>query len=110
MTTELKLKQIPFDVQIPNLDGDGIAQTIRIEVTAYADPESGEDILTPESLELIERTQARHMGVMAAARNQGAIAFRGSAFSRRKTCPSYCRSAARATPAGNPAGRGLHVL
>jgi len=56
------LKTIPFDVHIPNLDGDGIAQTIRIEVTAFTDPDSGEDILTPESLELIEKIQARHMG------------------------------------------------
>jgi DNA-binding transcriptional regulator YiaG len=59
------LKTIPFDVQIPNFDGDGIAETITIEVQAYVDPESGEDILTPESLELIETTQARHMGLMS---------------------------------------------
>jgi DNA-binding transcriptional regulator YiaG len=60
------LKKIPFDVHIPNLDGDGIAQTIHIEVTAFTDPDSGEDILTPESLELIEKIQARHMGLMSA--------------------------------------------
>ncbi|MEI6077886.1 MAG: helix-turn-helix domain-containing protein [Verrucomicrobiota bacterium] len=67
MTTEnQKLKQIPFAVHIPNLDGDGIAQTVTIEVTAYADPETGEDILTPESLDLIEKTQARHLGLISA--------------------------------------------
>ena len=67
MKQEVKvLKKIPFDVQIPNLDGDGIAQTIRIEVEASTDPESGEEILTPESIDLIEKTQARHMGLMAA--------------------------------------------
>ena len=60
------LKRIPFDVYIPNLDGDGIAETIQIEVQAYTDPETGEDVLTPESLELIEKTQARHMGLMSA--------------------------------------------
>jgi DNA-binding transcriptional regulator YiaG len=59
-----KLKTITFDVHIPNLDGDGIAETIPIEVQAYTDPETGEDILTPESLELVEKTQARHMGLM----------------------------------------------
>ena len=68
MKTDTKtLKKVPFDVHIPNLDGDGIAQTIRIEVEAYTDPASGEDILTPESLVLIEKTQARHMGLMSAS-------------------------------------------
>lgn len=60
------LKKIPFDIVIPNLDGDGIAETIQIDVEAYIDPETGEDVLTPESLEMIERTQARHMGLMTA--------------------------------------------
>jgi DNA-binding transcriptional regulator YiaG len=67
MTTEkMKLKTIPFDVPIPNLDGDAIASTVRIEVQAFTDPGTGEDVLTPESIELIEKTQARHMGLMAA--------------------------------------------
>ena len=59
------LKTIPFNVQIPNLDGDAIAETIPIEVQAYTDPETGEEVLTPESLELIEKTQARHMGLIS---------------------------------------------
>jgi len=59
------LKTIPFDVQIPNFDGDGIAETIRIEVQAYTDEETGEDVLTPEAVELIETTQARHMGLLS---------------------------------------------
>ena len=67
MKQEVKvLKKITFDVPIPNMDGDGIAQTIQIEVETYTDPASGEDILTPESMELIEKTQARHMGLMSA--------------------------------------------
>jgi DNA-binding transcriptional regulator YiaG len=67
MTTDrMKLKTIPFDVHIPNLDGDGTAEIIKIEVQAYTDPETGEDVLAPESMELIEKTQARHMGLMAA--------------------------------------------
>lgn len=60
------LKTVSFDVHIPNLDGDGIAETIPIDVEVYTDPETEEDILTPESLELIEKTQARHMGLMSA--------------------------------------------
>jgi DNA-binding transcriptional regulator YiaG len=58
-------KKVPFQVQIPNLDGDGIAERVPIEVEVYADPETGEDVLTLESLALVERTQARHMGLMS---------------------------------------------
>jgi DNA-binding transcriptional regulator YiaG len=61
----MKSKNIPFDVVIPNLEGDGIAEKIRITVQAYTDPETGEDVLTPASMELIEKTQARHMGLLA---------------------------------------------
>ena len=61
-TTDLKMR--PFDVHIPNLDGDGIAETIRIEVPVRVDAESGEEILTPDAHELIEKTKARRMGLM----------------------------------------------
>lgn len=63
---QMKLKTIPFNVHIPNLDGDGIAYTVPIDVEAYTDPETGEDVLTPESMEEIEKVQARHMGLMSA--------------------------------------------
>ena len=63
---QMKLKKILFNVHIPNLDGDGIAYTVPIEVQACTDSETGEDVLTPESMELIEKTQARHMGLMSA--------------------------------------------
>jgi DNA-binding transcriptional regulator YiaG len=67
MTKEkMMLKKIPFDVHVPNFDGDGIAYTVTIEVQAYTDPETGVDLLTPESGQLIEKTQARHMGLMSA--------------------------------------------
>ncbi len=59
-------KTVPFDVQIPNLEGDGVAETISIDVQVYLDAETGEEVLTPESLQLIEKTQARHMGLISA--------------------------------------------
>jgi DNA-binding transcriptional regulator YiaG len=59
-------KKVTFQVQIPNLDGDGIADSVPIEVQVYADPETGEEVLTQESLELIEKTQARYMGLLSA--------------------------------------------
>ena len=64
MKTITDLKMRPFDVHVPNLDGDGIAETIRIEVPVRVDAESGEEILTPDAHELIEKTKARRMGLM----------------------------------------------
>jgi len=66
MNTTNDLKMRPFDVQIPNLDGDGIAETIRIDVPVHIDPQSGEEILTAAAHELIEKTKARRMGLMLA--------------------------------------------
>jgi DNA-binding transcriptional regulator YiaG len=59
-----KLETVRFDVHIPNLEGDAVAEIIPIEVQVYLDSESGEKVLTSESLELIETTQARRMGLM----------------------------------------------
>jgi len=58
-------KTITFPVQIPNLDGDGIAETVSVDVQVYLDPETGEEVLTQESLDLVEKTQARHMGLLS---------------------------------------------
>lgn len=59
-----KLRTTSFLVQIPNLDGDGIAETVPVEVQCFTDPETGMEVLTPESLELIDRTKARRMGLI----------------------------------------------
>ena len=64
MNTTTDLKMRPFDVHIPNLDGDAIVETVRIQVPVRIDPESGEEILTPEAYQLIEKTKARRMGLM----------------------------------------------
>ena len=63
MTTDMKM--VPFDVHIPNLDGDAIAETVRIEVPVRTDPKSGEEILTPEAHELIAKAKLRLMGLMS---------------------------------------------
>lgn len=65
MNTKTNLEMRPFDVRIPNLEGDGIAETIRIQVPVWIDLQSGEELLTPEALELIEKTKARRMGLMS---------------------------------------------
>jgi DNA-binding transcriptional regulator YiaG len=54
---------IDFDVQIPNLEGDGIAEVHTIKVPARKST-GGKWILTSEALERIEQTQARYMGLM----------------------------------------------
>lgn len=59
-----ELRTTSFLVQIPNLDGDGIAETVSVEVQCFTDPETGAEVLTPESLELIDRTKARRMGLI----------------------------------------------
>jgi DNA-binding transcriptional regulator YiaG len=60
--TTLKTQQL--NVHIPNLEGDGIAEIVPVDVQTYFDPDLGEDVLTPESLELIDRVKARRMGLL----------------------------------------------
>lgn len=57
---------IEFPVHIPNLEGDGIAETRTIKVPARKS-KSGDWILTGEALERIEQVQARYMGLMTPA-------------------------------------------
>lgn len=54
-----------FEVLIPTIDGTGIADRITIEVPITRDPETGEELLTPEAHEKIEQTQARYMGLLS---------------------------------------------
>ncbi len=54
---------IQYPVRIPNLEGDGFAETIEIEVEAWKDAD-GEIFLDAEANTAIEKTRARHMGLM----------------------------------------------
>jgi len=62
-TTDLNMR--PFDVHIPNFDGDAIAETVRIEVPVRIDPATGDEILTAEAHDLIEKTKSRLLGLMS---------------------------------------------
>jgi len=53
-----------IEVRIPNLDGDGIAETHIIQVPVEIDPVTGEELLTQQAVELIETTKARYMGLL----------------------------------------------
>lgn len=57
------LKTIQFQLPIPNREYSGIVETITLDVQTRLDEATGEEVLTPESVELIENTQARHMGL-----------------------------------------------
>ncbi len=52
-----------FDVAIPTSDGKQVDYTVPVEVVCEIEPVSGLKILTPQSLELIESTKARYMGI-----------------------------------------------
>lgn len=53
-----------FEVLIPNLNGDGIAERISIKVPMEWDGEIQEFLLTPTAHELIDETKARYIGLM----------------------------------------------
>jgi DNA-binding transcriptional regulator YiaG len=59
------------EVPIPNLDGTGIAYRVPIDVPALRDPIDGEIYLESDAQEIIDRTKARHMGLMSAESIRG---------------------------------------
>jgi len=65
MSTPAKLTHRPFEVLIPNAEGDGIAERITIEIPVVWDEDLEEFLLTPEAHELIEATKARHLGLLS---------------------------------------------
>ena len=57
-------QEVDFEVAVPNAERTGIAERITIRVPVEIDLATGEEILTTEALDLIENTQARHMGLL----------------------------------------------
>ena len=53
-----------FEVIIPSMNGQSVAETLTIQVEVWKDPHTDEEILTEAALDLIDRTQARHMGLL----------------------------------------------
>jgi putative zinc finger/helix-turn-helix YgiT family protein len=52
---------------IPSLEGDSIAEWIEVEVPIALDPDTGEELLTGEALQMIDDAKARHMGLLQSA-------------------------------------------
>jgi DNA-binding transcriptional regulator YiaG len=64
-STDKATYKTEFDLKIPNINGDGVAEVVKLRVDVWRDEETGEEILTPESLELIDKAQARLMGLLS---------------------------------------------
>jgi putative zinc finger/helix-turn-helix YgiT family protein len=64
VSTDLVSTITTVQVTIPTLDGESIAETVEIEVPCTVDPVTGEEFLTGDALKEIDRTKARHMGLL----------------------------------------------
>lgn len=71
MNTPQQTELIDFEVLIPTMDGTEIAERVTIQIPITRDPETGEELLTPEAHEKIEQTQARHMGLLSPGELRG---------------------------------------
>jgi transcriptional regulator with XRE-family HTH domain len=67
MYTNMKTKIEEFEVLIPNLEGTGIAERVKVPVTLEWDAEVKEWLLTPEAHQAIEETKARRIGLLLPA-------------------------------------------
>jgi DNA-binding transcriptional regulator YiaG len=62
-----KIELLDFEVVIPSVDGSQVVDRIAVKVPVTRDSETGEMLLTPAAHELIEQTQARHLGLISPA-------------------------------------------
>lgn len=60
----MKTKQVPFDIYIPATEHRAAVKVNTIQIDVYTD-EFGSEMITPESSVLIDKTQARYMGLLA---------------------------------------------
>jgi putative zinc finger/helix-turn-helix YgiT family protein len=58
------MKYAEVQVRIPNLEGDGISEIYTLKVPVVTDPDTGEELLTEEAVEMIDNTKARYMGLL----------------------------------------------
>jgi len=60
----MRTKTEEFEVLVPNLEGTGIIERVKVPITLQWDEEVKEWLLTPEAHRIIEGTQARRMGLL----------------------------------------------
>lgn len=63
MKSKTRLLTKPFDIYVPATENRAAHKVATIEVQVRVD-EDGDEVLTPESLDLIDKTQARYMGLL----------------------------------------------
>src|SRR5436305_6362389 len=63
----MKTKTESIEVRIPNADGTGVAERVRVEVPLRWDGELNEWLLTEDAHQIIDNTKARHMGLISPA-------------------------------------------
>lgn len=61
----MKIKKVPFDIYIPATEHRAAVKVETIQIDVYTDG-FGNETVTPESSALIDKTQARYMGLLAA--------------------------------------------
>jgi DNA-binding transcriptional regulator YiaG len=55
---------VEYQVHIPNLEGDAVAEIVPIQIPVTIDANTGEELLTEAAIKLIEDTKARYMGLL----------------------------------------------
>jgi DNA-binding transcriptional regulator YiaG len=60
----MKTKKVPFDIYIPATEHRAAVKVDTIQIDVITD-DSGNERVTPESTALIDKTQARYMGLLA---------------------------------------------
>jgi len=61
----MKTKIGDIEVRVPNTDGTGVAERIRVQVPLKWDEELSEWLLTEEAHQIIDETKARHIGLIS---------------------------------------------
>lgn len=56
--------EVTQPVRIPSRDGKQFAETVRVKVPAWRDPEDGEIYLDSEAERILEKVKARHIGLL----------------------------------------------
>ena len=62
----MKTKKVPFDIYIPATEHRAAIKVDTITIDVYTD-NFGSEMVTTASTELIQKTQARYMGLLAGA-------------------------------------------
>lgn len=61
----MKTRKVPFDIYLPATEHRAAVKVDTIRIEVYTD-DFGNEMVTPASTQLIEKTQARYMGLLAA--------------------------------------------